>query len=72
MRPAYVWDCPECGHEIFERTVIVDLPEEELAAMREEFGIEPWDTGNFQAMPSEVTCPHCGFEAETVHMCDDA
>lgn len=71
LRPAYVWDCPECGRECFERTVVIELSEEEMQQYRSEMGIQPWDQGNFQGMPSEVTCPHCSYSSKTVHFCDD-
>jgi len=67
LQPAYLWDCPECGREVFERGCIPEMSAEEMAELREEFGIEVADQGDFVTMPDEVTCPHCGASFSTEH-----
>lgn len=70
MRPAFAWDCPECGCENFARGMVPDLPEEQLVAMRDEQGIEPWEDGDFVMMPERVKCDHCGAVHEATHFKD--
>ena len=60
LRPAFCWDCDECGRENFARAVVPEFSAEDLQAMRNEHGIEPWEAGDFVTMPPTVTCSHCG------------
>lgn len=71
MRPAYAWDCEECGRENFERGLLRDLSEDDLCELREEHGIQPWEAGDFVVMPESVKCPHCGAVFQTIH-CKEA
>ncbi|MFZ5831957.1 MAG: hypothetical protein ACOY3P_17880 [Planctomycetota bacterium] len=70
LRPAYVWDCQECGREVFERGVVCEADAESEAEMREEHGIEPWEEGAWIMMPETVACPHCGATFATHHYSD--
>ncbi len=72
LRPAYIWDCDECGIENFERTIIIPI-EELTEEEREQFSEEELqeflgEDGSFQSMPNNVTCSNCDTEYETYHM----
>jgi hypothetical protein len=67
LHPAFVWDCDECGTENFVRTVRADLSAEELAEMKEDYDVEPWEEGEFLTAPKHVSCKQCGHEFETEH-----
>lgn len=71
LRPAFVWDCPECGREHFARAVVPEMSPEREAEMRNEYGIESWVEGDFLLAPDRVTCPHCEIEFETKDWHDD-
>lgn len=60
LRPAFEWICEECGRSQFASAVRPSLTGKEIAELKEEQGITPWDIGEFLAAPSEVTCEHCG------------
>ena len=62
---AYVWDCDDCGRENFVRCIAADFGEDELQELRDEHGVEAWETGDFVTMPDKVTCKHCGAEFDT-------
>ena len=64
--PAFLWDCPECGKENFERTVVAELSQEELIELKFEHGVEPNSEGNFLTSPTSVDCRHCGTSFNTV------
>lgn len=70
LRPAYVWDCPECGREVFSRGLVPEMDAEEAVEIRGEMGLQPWEEGNFVMMPESVQCPHCKMEHTTVHFSD--
>lgn len=71
LRPAYVWDCDECGTENFARALILSLgscgPSEELREMLEEKDIDI-NKVSTELMPEQVTCKHCKKIYSTVHM----
>lgn len=71
MRPAYAWDCEECGRENFARGIVREFSEDELQELREEHGIQPWESGDFMSMPESVKCGHCGAAFKTAH-CKEA
>ena len=71
LHPAYQWDCPECGKENFARGVVPEMSEDDLAEMRDDFGVQPWELGQFMLMPEVVQCKHCEFGFETFRMGDD-
>lgn len=70
MRPAYEWTCPECGRDYFERGIVPEMSEEDLAELREEHGLEPWEVGVFMLMPEHVECSECNCKFETERMSD--
>ncbi len=65
LRPAYVWDCPECGLEHFIRCLVPELSDEDYQELREDHGLGPCDTGIFIAMPESVKCKECGLTFKT-------
>ena len=66
LRPAYVWDCPECGRETFENGLVTEIsPEEELELM-EEHGQFPSD-GIWMMMPQRVYCEFCDLYFQSEH-----
>jgi len=62
LRPAWAWDCPECGVEMFSRAIVPEFSEEDLVELREEHGVESWETGHFTMAPNRVKCTECGRE----------
>jgi len=74
MKPAYVWDCDECGIENFERTIVLSLEEltqDDLDQIGEELlesMMNDTERGTFQSMPNHVTCRNCNIEYETYHI----
>lgn len=65
LRPAFAWDCPECGREYFARAIVAEFSEEQMTELREDHGVEPWETGDFLVKPDTVTCTHCQVEFAT-------
>ena len=59
MRLAFEWTCPDCGTDQFERSMMPDMGDDELAELKDEHGIEPFDIGEFQMQPTKVTCERC-------------
>lgn len=59
LHAAFFWDCPECGRENFVRGVKPEFSASELAELRDEHGINPWETGSFLLRPNDVKCCHC-------------
>jgi transcription elongation factor Elf1 len=71
LHPAHTWDCDDCGAENFVRCVVPEMSEEDLAELRDDHGVQPWETGQFMTMPNEVTCAKCGATFTTAHMEQD-
>ena len=73
LRTAYAWDCPDCGRELFVRAIVPEMGEEELQELKDDFGIQPWEEGEFHLMPQEVKCPHCDkkFKVKLPESLDD-
>ena len=71
LHPAHVWDCPECGIENFCRGVVVELDEDGMRHMREEYGIEDAETGDFLMAPEEVVCANCDMTFATLDFRED-
>lgn len=69
LRPAFTWDCPECGREHFVRVRIPEFSVSELSELKEEHGINEWEAGNFIAAPKIVCCKYCNleFSATNIH-----
>jgi predicted nucleic-acid-binding Zn-ribbon protein len=53
---AWMWDCPECGRENFERATHI-----EREHLSEVFEVEDEDL-HFLVYPEMVKCPHCDEE----------
>lgn len=66
LRPAYAWDCPDCGIEHFTRAIVPEMSPEDFEKLKEDNGIPSWEMGNFQMMPDTVQCNECKkiFETE--------
>lgn len=60
LHPAYVWDCNQCGTENFERAITFEGSPQDLQYLKEEHGVQPWETGEFRTVPLTVTCSQCG------------
>lgn len=65
LHVAYEWICNECGRTNFVSSVIFEFDEETEQEMREDFGLEPGDDGDFCHIPDTVKCKDCGTEYET-------
>jgi DNA-directed RNA polymerase subunit RPC12/RpoP len=72
LRPAYSWDCPDCGREIFIRGIVPEMSLEDEKNFRDEHGVELWEEGDFVLMPQEVTCPYCNAHFQCVHFSSDS
>lgn len=73
LHAAWSWDCPICGRERFERSVVEDLNREEkeefLKAVGEMEEYETMPENEFlliATIPTQVVCPYCKkvFEAK--------
>ena len=62
LHPAYFWDCPECGRENFVRGISPEFTDEDLQVLKAEHGVQPWETGDFVMMPTNVECGECHAE----------
>lgn len=71
LKPAYMWDCDNCGRENFTRGLVPELSQEELHELQEEYGIEQYDIGDFVMMPLSVTCKFCNCCFNTQHFRED-
>jgi predicted nucleic acid-binding Zn ribbon protein len=67
LRPAYQWTCEECGQDNFAAAICPDFSEEDMQEMRDDHGIQPWETGVWLQMPTVVTCQHCFTVFSTDH-----
>lgn len=66
LRPAFVYDCENCSRENFVNAVVWEADEESEREMKEEFGVEEWETGEFLTIPNEVRCKFCGETFGTI------
>lgn len=72
LRPAYAWDCESCGRENFASGLVPEMSEEEMAELRDDYGLQPWDdVGDFIELPPTVKCAHCETEFRTEHYRED-
>jgi hypothetical protein len=57
--PAFMWDCPTCGRENFQRAITVLVPDSELP---DHLNAEDGDGLMGTTAPERVTCRHpdCG------------
>ena len=60
LRPAYAWDCPSCGREMFARAIVMEMSEEDGRQIRDDMFGDPEDPGCFVQVPESVTCTACG------------
>jgi len=58
LRPAFVWMCPECGKEFFEKGIVIEFPEGS--------DYDPEDEPGWLEGPEVVHCPDCDREFDTV------
>lgn len=52
LRPAFCWDCPECGRTRLEECVIKEGPKPNTYCMDH---------------PVRVKCKDCGYQGDTCH-----
>ncbi len=62
LRPAYAWDCPNCGREVFCRAMVLEMADEDQRQIREDFFGDPDDKGFFMSVPKKVKCGWCNTE----------
>lgn len=67
LRPAYVWDCSDCGREHFHNGLIAEMSEEEEQELRDEHEVSSWDTGIWMSIPETVECKWCGSKFRVIH-----
>lgn len=67
LSPAYMWDCPNCGRENFQRAITVAMTEED----RLEMDLSIDEGGCWQSYPNIVICRFCEQQYETQHVTDD-
>lgn len=65
LLPAFIWTCENCGTDQFERAIVCEFSKEELAELKNEYGIEEGDEGHFLEGPKTVICEFCEEEFET-------
>jgi hypothetical protein len=56
---AYEWICDACGQQNFCSSVVFEFDKETEQEMREDHGIEAWETGDFCHIPDTVICKYC-------------
>ena len=62
LHQAWMWDCPKCGRENFERAVAWEASPEDMQDAREALDMPDGTTGDFTTQPEEVECKHCKAE----------
>lgn len=67
LSPAYMWDCPNCGRENFQRSVLLAMTDED----RLEMDLAPNEVGSWQSYPNIVVCRFCEQQYQTKHISDD-
>ncbi len=71
LRPAFSWDCPSCDQENFARAIVAEFAPEDIKELKEEFGFNSWDQGDFLMQPKKVTCCNCQESFESVEYSRD-
>lgn len=71
LHPAYEWQCDACGSQNFESGIVHEFSAEETAELREEYDVEPWETGSWVSYPVQVICRQCGTTYDAKHWGDD-
>lgn len=64
LAPAYMWDCPNCGRENFQRSIMTAITAED----RVEMNLDPDETGCWQSYPNIVICRYCDSKYITRHI----
>jgi hypothetical protein len=67
---AFMWICPDCGAENFVRAVAIDMIDDDEDVLNGEFGVQPWEDGEFVIAPDLVKCCDCSNEYNTAE-CDE-
>lgn len=67
LRPAYVWDCDNCGKENFHSAVVKEMAEADRKEMMEDMGIPEDELGDFIMLPQMVECCGCQTRFEAQH-----
>jgi hypothetical protein len=70
LHPAYFWDCPECGRENFSRGIVPEMSDTDRDELRNDYGVQPWEEGDFVMMPDSVECQYCHAVFATTHFKD--
>lgn len=52
VHQAWMWDCPDCGTENFERSVTADLTREEAIELAKDIG----ELDEFSEVPENYSC----------------
>ena len=64
LLPAYMWDCPSCGRENFQRSITLAMTDEDIV----ELGLNSGESGTWQSYPDVVTCRFCSKQYQTRHI----
>jgi len=64
LSPAYMWDCPNCGRENFQRSITLAMSDEDRLHM----GLGPEESGCWQSYPDTVICRFCEQQYKTKHV----
>ena len=59
LHHAYMFTCEHCGTDQFIRGIIPEMSEQEKIELRLDFGLQPWEEGEFTVKPETVTCGTC-------------
>lgn len=78
MESVYVWECPKCRVENYERPVPAELTPNEKEEMEKEIAAAPgyaemkemFGGGEWYTRPDDVQCTHCLKEFEVDVMSD--
>lgn len=67
LHHGYCWTCPDCDTENFVVGKEINLSDEDLAELREEHDITPWDLSEqvLVEVPDKVTCRGCDAEFDS-------
>ena len=71
LRPAYEWDCSECGTTNLARVVVREIDPKTDSAYSELIGLGDDADGVWTLVPTDVQCSHCGMAFEAEYMEDE-
>lgn len=66
LRPAYAWDCDQCGRENFVNGIVITQTCLDQGSC-EDAGVDEDESGDWMLMPDRVMCSECRAEFETQH-----